>query len=199
MIEAARLLDPLFMRQVSSTSASTLLLLLDDASPLGQSRLRYFLINKGPWSALDEDQPFIPAVGPKPKGGNFYPAMRLAKKSRRGWSPCPRRSANRRRDFSLRFGACHQARSRAVPYSVEYQGELIEAARLLRESAAATTQPTLKNFLEKRARAFLTNDYYDSDIAWMELDASIEPTIGPTRSMKMSGSTSRQRSRPSSC
>ena len=67
----------------------------------------------------------------------------------------------------------------AVPYSVEYQGELIEAARLLREAAAATTQPTLKSFLEKRARAFLTNDYYESDIAWMELDASIEPTIGP--------------------
>src|SRR5205085_7016081 len=65
------------------------------------------------------------------------------------------------------------------PYSIEYQPELIEASRLLREAAAATTQPTLKNFLEKRARAFLTNDYYDSDMAWMELDSSIEPTIGP--------------------
>src|SRR5205085_10370686 len=65
------------------------------------------------------------------------------------------------------------------PYSIEYQPELIEASRLLREAAAATTQPTLKNFLEKRARAFLTNDYYDSDMAWMELDATIEPTIGP--------------------
>jgi hypothetical protein len=66
-----------------------------------------------------------------------------------------------------------------VPYSLEYQSELTEAARLLRDAAAATTQPTLKNFLTKRAQAFLTNDYYDSDVAWMELDASIEPTIGP--------------------
>jgi hypothetical protein len=66
-----------------------------------------------------------------------------------------------------------------VPYSLEYQGELVEMARLLREAAQATTQPTLKNFLEKRADAFLTNDYYASDVAWMELDASIEPTIGP--------------------
>ena len=67
----------------------------------------------------------------------------------------------------------------AVPYSVEYQGELARAAELLREAAAATAQPTLKRFLETRARAFLSNDYYESDVAWMELDASLEPTIGP--------------------
>ena len=66
-----------------------------------------------------------------------------------------------------------------MPYSLEYQGELAEMARLLREAAALTKQPTLKYFLEKRADAFLSNDYYDSDVAWMELDATIEPTIGP--------------------
>ena len=66
-----------------------------------------------------------------------------------------------------------------VPYSLEYQGELALAADLLRQAAAATSQPTLKRFLESRASAFISNDYYESDIAWMELDASIEPTIGP--------------------
>ena len=49
----------------------------------------------------------------------------------------------------------------------------------LREAAKLTTQPTLKAFLESRAAAFLSNDYYDSDVKWMELDATIEPTIGP--------------------
>ena len=67
----------------------------------------------------------------------------------------------------------------AVPYSLEYQGELAEMARLLREAAALTRQPTLKSFLDKRADAFISNDYYASDMAWMELNASIEPTIGP--------------------
>jgi hypothetical protein len=67
----------------------------------------------------------------------------------------------------------------AVPYSVEYQGELARSAELLREAAGLTTQATLKAFLEKRAEAFLSNDYYASDVAWMELDASLEPTIGP--------------------
>ena len=68
----------------------------------------------------------------------------------------------------------------AVPYSVEYQGELaagrVAAARGRRSSP---TQPTLKAFLTSRADAFISNDYYASDVAWMELDASIEPTIGP--------------------
>ena len=68
----------------------------------------------------------------------------------------------------------------AVPYSLEYQGELARAAALLREAAALTQQPTLQRVpREARAAAFLSNDYYDSDVAWMELDASIEPTIGP--------------------
>ena len=67
----------------------------------------------------------------------------------------------------------------AVPYSVEYQGELALAATLLREAAQLTAQPTLKTFLNARADAFISNDYYASDVAWMELDASIEPTIGP--------------------
>ena len=66
-----------------------------------------------------------------------------------------------------------------MPYSVEYQGELALAASLLREAAALTTQPTLQKFLTSRADAFISNDYYASDVAWMELDASIEPTIGP--------------------
>ena len=66
-----------------------------------------------------------------------------------------------------------------MPYSVEYQGELGRAAALLREAAAETTAPSLKKFLTARADAFLSNDYYASDIAWMELDAPVEPTIGP--------------------
>src|SRR4029079_18097393 len=67
----------------------------------------------------------------------------------------------------------------AVPYSIEYQGELSRAAALLREAAQLTGDATLKTFLTARADAFLSNDYYASDVAWMELDAAIEPTIGP--------------------
>src|SRR5262249_31018131 len=66
-----------------------------------------------------------------------------------------------------------------VPYNVEYANELAIAARLLREAAAISTEPSLKAFLTKRADAFLSNDYYESDVAWMELKGAVEPTIGP--------------------
>ncbi|MDQ6656002.1 MAG: hypothetical protein M3Y80_09335, partial [Verrucomicrobiota bacterium] len=61
----------------------------------------------------------------------------------------------------------------------EYQSALLTAARLLREAAEAASEPTLKRFLAARADAFVSNDYYASDVAWMELNSAIEPTIGP--------------------
>src|SRR5207253_5658860 len=68
---------------------------------------------------------------------------------------------------------------KTVPYSEEYREFLEPAARLLREAAALTSNKTLKDFLNKRAAAFASNDYYDSDVAWMDLDAPIDVTIGP--------------------
>ncbi len=74
IIQAAQILDGLFLRQVSARNESRLLLLLNDTSPLGKARLAYFLVNKGPWSALDDNAPFVPGVEPKPPQANFYPA-----------------------------------------------------------------------------------------------------------------------------
>jgi hypothetical protein len=68
---------------------------------------------------------------------------------------------------------------KTVPYSEEYREFLDPAAKLLREAATLTTHKTLREFLNKRAAAFASNDYYDSDVAWMDLDAPIDVTIGP--------------------
>jgi hypothetical protein len=68
---------------------------------------------------------------------------------------------------------------KAVPYSEEYRKDLAKAARLLEEAAGLTANPTLKKFLLSRGAAFLSNDYYESDLAWMDLDAPIDITIGP--------------------
>src|SRR5258708_8613970 len=68
---------------------------------------------------------------------------------------------------------------KTVAYSQEYREFLEPAMKLLEEAAALTTNRTLKDFLNKRATAFGSNDYYDSDVAWMNLDAPIDVTIGP--------------------
>ena len=179
LVEAARVFDALYLRQVWAGNETMLLALLGDRSELGLARLRYFLINKGPWSRLDDNAPFVPGAPPKPPQANFYPSG-TTRRDVEAWmqtlSPAARAGAA---GFftTIRRGA--DGGLMAVPYSVEYQGELAQVAMLLRKAAGLTSQPTLRAFLTSRADAFETNDYYASDVAWMELDASIEPTIGP--------------------
>jgi hypothetical protein len=178
LVEAAGLMDALFLRQVWAGNEALLLRLAADATPLGRARLGYFLRNKGPWDALDHDRPFLAGVPEKPAAGSFYPAG-MTKVEVRAWfdglSEAPRGLATgffsvvRRRPAGLA----------AVPYSLEYQPELAEVARLLREAAALTAEPTLVAYLSKRADALLSDDYTPSEVAWMELDAAVEPTIGP--------------------
>src|SRR3954452_22661659 len=82
LVEAARIMDALFLRQVWAGNDALLQELAQKAAmPVGPrasrtaaARLRYFLINKGPWDRLDHNKPFIPGVAAKPEAGNFYPA-----------------------------------------------------------------------------------------------------------------------------
>jgi hypothetical protein len=186
LIDASRIMDALFLRQAWAGNDAMLQdLAARAARPVGPRasrsaaiRLHYFLINKGPWDRLDHNRPFVPGAPAKPDGANFYPAGATKADVQKwfdGLSGAAKEAATgffttiRRGDKGLI----------AVPYSVEYQGELARAAELLREAAELTSNATLKKFLTARADAFLTNDYYASDVAWMELDAAIEPTIGP--------------------
>jgi len=179
LVEAGKIFDALFLRQVWNGNETLLLDLMRDGSPLGHARLHSFLINKGPWSRLDHNEPFIAGVPPKPPEANFYPAGATKDEVEAWLKTLSAAERTRATGFftTIRRGA--DGKFIAVPYSLEYQGELALASKLLQEAAALTTQPTLKSYLEKRAAALLSNDYYDSDIAWMSLDASIEPTIGP--------------------
>jgi hypothetical protein len=179
MVRAAQVMDALFLEQVWAGNETMLHALLRDQSPAGRARLHEFLINKGPWSRLDHNEPFVPGVPPKPASANFYPQGATKEEVEQWINSLGAAEKARATGFftTIRRGA--DGRLMAVPYSVEYQGELAIAAQHLRAAAAATAQPTLKAFLESRADAFASNDYYDSDVKWMELDATIEPTIGP--------------------
>jgi hypothetical protein len=179
LVEAARLLDAIFLRQAWAGNESLLLELLRDGTPLGKARLDYFLLMKGPWSRTDGDAAFLPGVPRKPGGANFYPAG-ATKEDVEAWLKTLSEEARKEATgFFTTIRRKPDGGFVSVPYSVEYQGELAQAAALLREAAGLTKEATLKAFLEKRAQAFLTNDYYDSDVAWMELDSALEPTIGP--------------------
>ncbi len=181
LVEAARIMDGLFLRQVWSGNAALLESLARQAVAGGDAAdaLHYFLINKGPWSRLDHHKPFIPGVPAKPESANFYPAGATKEEIQKWLDSLSGSAKTAATGFFTTIRRGPDGRFMSVPYSVEYQGELTLAASLLREAAQLTAQPTLKTFLTSRADAFISNDYYASDVAWMELDASIEPTIGP--------------------
>lgn len=179
IVRAAQHMDALFLRQVWAGNPALLLRLSEDKSALGRARWEAFLQNKGPWLRLGGQQPFLPGVPNKPHQGNFYPQGSTKEEIDAWMKTLPASQQAAARGFFTTVRRAPDGKLSVVPYSVEYQGELEEAARLLEEAAALTGQPTLKAFLSKRAQAFLSNDYYDSDVAWMKLDASIEPTLGP--------------------
>jgi hypothetical protein len=184
LIEAARLIDGLFLRQVWAGNDALLQQLAVDSLAAGPgspaaARLHYFLINKGPWSRLDHNRPFVAGVPAKPEGGSFYPPDASKVEIQKWIDSLSGEAKARATGFFTTIRRGDDGRFVAVPYSLEYQSELGRIATLLRDAAALTSAPSLKTFLLARADAFRSNDYYASDVAWMELDAPIEPTIGP--------------------
>jgi hypothetical protein len=178
LVDASKIVDALFLRQVWSGNDAMLLDLVKDQTPEGRARLHYFLINKGPWSRLDHHETFVPGAPAKPEGANFYPVDASKADLERWIRSLPEADRTRATGFFTVIRRAGNTFS-LVPYNIEYQGELVRAASLLREAAGLTNEPTLKAFLTKRADAFLSNDYYDSDVAWMELEGAIDATIGP--------------------
>lgn len=179
IIRAAKYLDPLFLRQVWRGNEALLKQLEADKTPRGRQLLHYFRINNGPWSRLDLNEPFIEGVPPKPPQGSAYPDD-MTKEEFSSWLQTL--SADEKEKASGYFYIIRRdanGKLKTVPYSEAYREFLEPAAQLLREAAALSTNKTLKDFLNKRAAAFDSNDYYESDVAWMDLEAPIDVTIGP--------------------
>ncbi len=180
IIEAARLMDPIYLRQVWRGNVELLKKLEADSTTTGKEKLHYFRMNMGPWSQLDSNESFIEkALKEKPMGASYYPED-MTKEEFNKWIGAL--SEKEREQATGFFSTIHRNPDRTlqiVPYSEEYQEWLEPASRLLKSAAGLTEDETLKKYLSMRADAFLSDDYYASDVAWMELDAPIDLTIGP--------------------
>jgi hypothetical protein len=179
LVQASQIMDALFLRQAWSGNEAMLLGLAGADGADARARLHYFLINKGPWDRLDHHRPFVAGAPEKPAGANFYPEGASKQEIERWMQSLAETQRAQATGFFTVIRRSGGNGFVSVPYSVEYQNELTRAATLLREAAAIAAEPTLKAFLTRRAAAFLSNDYYDSDVAWMELKGAVEPTIGP--------------------
>ena len=177
LFEAAKIMDQIFLEQVYSKNNEIKAQLEKSELPEDKLKLEYFNINFGPFDRLDHDKPFI-GENDKPLGANFYPED-MTKEEFTKWINDHPDDENY---FTSEFTVIRRDGEKliAIPYSEFYKDKLSKAASLLREAAEYAENESLKNYLTLRAKAFETNDYYESDMAWMDLkDHTIEVVIGP--------------------
>jgi hypothetical protein len=173
---AAKLMDEIFLRQAWTGNPALRKEIAGWKGADAEAARQYFTIMFGPWDRLAERQPFL-GDRPHPPGAGYYPED-ITKEEFEGWLA---KYPEDKEKFTSTFTVIHRQGGKlvAVPYSKEYAEWLKPAAQLLREAAKETDNASLRKFLELRADAFLNDDYYQSDFAWMDLDAPVEVTIGP--------------------
>lgn len=177
LVEAARLMNEIFLRQAWAGGPAMQQEMKAWPGEKAEAARRYFKINFGPWDRLDESKPFIGGLV-HPPGAGFYPED-LTREEFEGWLS---KHPEDRTAFTSTFTVIRrqpEGKLAAVPYGREYAAWLQPAAKKLRQAAAETRNASLKRFLELRAAAFESDDYYASDVAWMDLEAPVEVTIGP--------------------
>jgi len=168
-IEAAQSMDGIFWEQVYGNRDSLLQTIRDP-----QVR-RFVNINYGPWDRLNDNEPFIEEVGPKPPGANFYPEdMTKAEFEQVA------QSDDTLDDLYTMVRRLPDGSLTAIPYRQFFAGPMETAASRLREAAALAENATFKRYLERRAEALTTGDYRPSDRAWMDVtNNDLDLIIGP--------------------
>jgi hypothetical protein len=176
IIAAARLMDPVFDRQAWAENPAARAALAQDTSDHGKVVLAYFDLMRGPWDRQDHFRPFA-TDRERPPGAGFYPEDLTADafKAYVAAHPEQKEALEGLTTVVARDGD----RLKAVPYGQAYAEWLKPAAALLVEAAGLTQNKSLKTFLMSRAAAFASDEYRQSDKDWMDLDARVEPTIGP--------------------
>jgi len=167
LIEAGDIMNKLFWYEAYGKSDSLLTALDNEAAK------RFVKINYGPWDRLNNNAPFIPGVGPKPEGANFYPQDMTKEEFEKANLP------DKTSQYTfLRRDA--QGKLITVPYHVQFKDEVTRAADLLRQAASLAEDAGLKKYLTLRAEALLTDNYQPSDLAWMDMKNNrIDVVIGP--------------------
>jgi hypothetical protein len=176
LVKAARIVDKLFLLQAWAGNSGFAPGVGSLTGLDAQAAKDYYRIMAGPWDRLKGFEPFL-GTAPHPAGAGFYPEDMSKEEFERFVAANPGDKAA----FTSITTVIRRQGGKliAVPYSKEYSELLKEAASELRAAASSTKNESLKKFLELRADAFLSDDYYSSDLAWIDLDSPIEVVIGP--------------------
>ena len=174
LIQAAELMSEIYKRQATPSYDQLRQQVAAEDDPKLLEKFDAFF---GPWDPIEDGEPFFGGK-PKPPGAGFYPADLTKEEFDRYLAEHPGEAEALTSPYTVvkRDGD----RLVAVPYSREYSQWLEPAAKLLEQAAARTSNASLKKFLALRAKAFRDDDYFQSELAWMDLSGTpIEIVIGP--------------------
>lgn len=173
LIQVLKKMGHIYYQQVYSKNLE----LLDKFKDGNDDTSKLFRLNYGPFNRLSHNESFVEGHI-KPHGANFYPADMTKEEFLEHIKEYPQDKES----FESNYTVIRRRAGKliAVPYSVEFKGDLEEAADLVKEAAKLTDNESLKKYLSLLSESFLKDDYFDSDIAWMDLkDNKIEALIGP--------------------
>lgn len=165
-LDIAKIMDDLFWQQSYGNKA--------DMDTIKDEYVKQFaMINYGPWERLNDMKPFVSGFGEKPLGAGFYPKD-MTKEEFDALKDKNKNSLYTvlRRD--------NEGKLIVKWYREEYKEQIQNVCALLDKAIALAEDAGLKNYLKERKKAFETDDYFASDMAWMDMkNSKLDFVVGP--------------------
>src|SRR5579864_2112988 len=167
LVDACRYLDDIYWRQSDPDGLTLFHELEGNSNRIDGEVRRMLMINGSRFDLLRNNQPFV-GLKPMPPGRGFYPPDLTRGQIEEYVQQHPESKAEIYSPYTVVRWRGKDLMG--VPYHVAYRSLLGPAARDLRQAAALSDDPAFANFLRLRADALLNDDYYQSDLAWMDLE-----------------------------
>lgn len=166
LFEASAIMNQIYWYQTYGPNEELLAGLDKDAR-------KFVDINYGPWNRLDDNASFIEGIGSKPAGANFYPKDMTAEEFEAWEDP------NKDNLYTM-IRRDENGQLQSIWYHDYFKKETEQVAELLKKAAEFAEDAGMKNYLNLRAEALLTDDYFASDMAWLDMKYSkVDLVIGP--------------------
>ena len=167
-IEIGKVMDDIYWDQYFGNENRASLDTLSDPAMRAFANIQY-----GAWDRLDSERPFIPGYGERPAGCNFYPKDMTKEEFDALEDPLKNDQYSVvRRDA--------EGKLYVLPYHEAYKEQLAKVDELMAKAIELAENPGLKKYLEARREAFRTDDYFESDMVWMDMkDSKLDFVVGP--------------------
>ena len=168
LFQAADIMDDLFWQENCGDKEQLMDLIGDNADIKKLATIAY-----GPWDGLDGNKPFVEGIGPKPAGAMFYPIDMTDEE----WNAFNDPDKNSQYTMIVRDA---NGNLQSVWYHDYFAEKIEKAASLLDQASELAGDPEFATYLKLRAKALRTDDYFESDMQWMDVrNNNIDMVVGP--------------------